>query len=77
MFVITGIILNSLGFAYVKKPGGGLGIGTLDQRDFQREMYRRDDSDTSSKKIGDVKTISRTNNIVELGGDAYVKNWLS
>ena len=76
MFVITGIILNSLGFAYVEKPGGGLGIGTLDQREFQREMYRRDDS-TSSKKIGDVKTISRTNNIVELGGDAYVKNWLS
>ena len=25
MFVITGIILNSLGFAYVEKPGGGLG----------------------------------------------------
>ncbi len=75
MFVITGIILNSLGFAYVEKPGGGLGVGTLDQREFQREMYRRDDSDNSSKKIGN--TISRTNNIVELGGDAYVKNWLS
>lgn len=77
MFVITGIILNSLGFAYVEKPGGGLGIGTLDQREFQREMYRRDDSDTSSKKIGDVKTISRANNIAGLGGDAYIKNWLS
>ena len=76
-FVITGIILNSFGFAYVEKPGGGLGIGTLDQREFQREMYRRDDGDSSSKKIGDVKTISRTNNIVGLGGDAYVKNWLS
>jgi hypothetical protein len=25
MFVITGIILNSFGFAYVEKPGGGLG----------------------------------------------------
>ena len=68
MFVITGIILNSMGFAYVEKPGGGLGIGTLDQREFQREMYRRDDGDTSSKKIGDVKTISRTNNVDELGG---------
>ena len=40
-------------------------------------MYRRDDSDTSSKKIGDVKTISKTNNIAGLSGDAYVKNWLS
>ena len=40
-------------------------------------MYRRDDGDTSSKKIGDVKTISRTNNMVGLGGDAYVKNWLT
>lgn len=79
MFVITGIILNSFGFAYVEKPGGGLGIGTLDQREFQREMYRRDDGDTaSSKKIGDdAKTISKTNNIAGLGGDAYVKNWLS
>eukprot|EP00985_Skeletonema_marinoi_P003396 scaffold1455_cov94-Skeletonema_marinoi.AAC.2 len=31
-FVVTGIVLNSLGFAWVKKPEGGLGIGTLDQQ---------------------------------------------
>ncbi|KAL7454102.1 hypothetical protein ACHAWC_008521 [Mediolabrus comicus] len=37
MFVITGIILNSLGFAYVEKPGGGLGIGTLDQESFKEK----------------------------------------
>ena len=28
-FVIVGIVLNTLGYAYVRDPGGGIGIGTL------------------------------------------------
>mmetsp|Transcript_25672 Transcript_25672/g.47210 ORF Transcript_25672/g.47210 Transcript_25672/m.47210 type:complete len:210 (-) Transcript_25672:120-749(-) len=39
-FVIGGFILNTVGFAWVKNPSGGIGIGTLDERDFQREIMR-------------------------------------
>lgn len=39
-FVIGGIILNSVGYAWVKDPAGGIGVGTLDKRDFQREIQR-------------------------------------
>jgi hypothetical protein len=28
-FVIGGIILNALGYAWVRDPSGGIGIGTL------------------------------------------------
>ena len=28
-FVIVGIVLNTLGYAYVRDPSGGIGIGTL------------------------------------------------
>ena len=28
-FVIVGIILNTLGYAYIRDPSGGIGIGTL------------------------------------------------
>lgn len=69
-FVVTGIILNSLGFAWVKNPEGGLGIGTLDQRDFQREMYRR-----SSGGNGDARTISRAD--YSVGGEEYIQKWIS
>ena len=51
-FVITGIVLNSLGFAWVERPEGGIGVGTLDQRDFQREMNKR--VDVSSKTISRI-----------------------
>ena len=40
LFVAGGIVLNQLGLAYVKDPSGGLGIGSLDERDFQREVIR-------------------------------------
>lgn len=39
LFVIVGIILNQLGYAYIRDPTGGIGVGTLDERDFQRELY--------------------------------------
>ena len=40
LFVAGGIILNQLGLAYIKAPSGGIGIGSLDERDFQREIIR-------------------------------------
>jgi len=41
-FVIGGFVLNSVGYAWVKNPAGGLGVGTLDERDFQREIMREE-----------------------------------
>ena len=67
-FVVTGIVLNSLGFAWVKNPEGGLGIGTLDQRDFQREMYRR------SSGSDDVRSVSRVD--YSVGGEKYIQKWI-
>ena len=60
-FVVTGVILNSLGYAWIERPEGGLGIGTLDQRDFQREMYRRS---SSSSTDGGGKKVDASSNIV-------------
>jgi len=40
LFVAGGIILNQFGLAYIKDPSGGIGIGSLDERDFQREVLR-------------------------------------
>lgn len=40
LFVGGGIILNSLGYAWVRDPSGGIGVGTLDERAFQREVMR-------------------------------------
>ncbi|KAL7495240.1 hypothetical protein ACHAWT_004712 [Skeletonema menzelii] len=78
-FVVTGIILNSLGFAWVKRPEGGLGIGTLDQRDFQREMYRR--SSSSSSDVG-RKKVDASSNIVSrvynnAAGKGFIQKWAS
>ncbi len=71
-FVISGILLNSLGFAWISKPEGGIGIGTLDQRNFQRELYRR---------VEDTKDDDAKNNIVSRAyyndaGEGYVKKWV-
>lgn len=78
-FVITGIILNAFGFAWVQNPEGGIGIGTLDQRDFQRELYRRvDDNDGGkTKDYANNHIISRLyyNNYDD--GEGYVRKWLS
>ncbi len=40
LFVVGGIALNQLGLAYIQDPSGGIGIGSLDERDFQREVIR-------------------------------------
>ena len=50
LFVVSGIILNQLGLAYVKDPSGGIGIGSLDERDFQREVLREGRMMNNAKK---------------------------
>lgn len=40
LFVGVGLILNAVGYAWVKDPSGGLGVGTLDERAFQKEIMR-------------------------------------
>ena len=52
IFVVTGIILNQLGYAWVQDPSGGIGIGTLDQSNFQREVMR----EGRRKDADDVET---------------------
>jgi hypothetical protein len=76
-FVVTGVILNSLGYAWVKRPEGGLGIGTLDQRDFQREMYRRSSTDGGGGKKVDASSniVSRVYNNDDAQG--FIKKWVS
>ena len=76
-FVVTGVILNSLGYAWIERPEGGLGIGTLDQRDFQREMYRR-----STSSDGDGKKVHASSNIVSRvynndGAEGFIQRWVS
>ncbi|KAL7552551.1 hypothetical protein ACHAWF_015782 [Thalassiosira exigua] len=58
-FVIGGIILNSLGYAWVRDPAGGIGVGTVDERNFQREVMRErrrepeeESKPTSSSSVG-------------------------
>jgi hypothetical protein len=50
LFVVSGIILNQLGLAYVKDPSGGIRIGSLDERDFQREVLREGRMMNNAKK---------------------------
>lgn len=40
LFVGGGIILNALGFAWVRDPSGGIKVGTMDEREFQKEVMR-------------------------------------
>ena len=40
LFVISGFVLNQTGYAWVRDPAGGLRIGTLDERNFQREVLK-------------------------------------
>merc|ERR1719291_164769 len=39
-FVVVGLLLNQFGLAWVRDPSGGVSIGTLDERDFQREVAK-------------------------------------
>lgn len=52
LFVISGFVLNQTGFAWVRDPSGGVRIGTLDERDFQKEIIkeRRQSNDEVGKE---------------------------
>ncbi|KAL3782415.1 hypothetical protein ACHAW5_010305 [Stephanodiscus triporus] len=55
IFVVCGVVLNQLGYAYVKDPAGGIRIGSLDERDFQVEVVkegRRRWTEEDAKKGG-------------------------
>ncbi|KAL9179397.1 hypothetical protein ACHAXT_008687 [Thalassiosira profunda] len=69
LFVGGGIILNSLGYAWVKDPSGGIGIGTLDERDFQKEVMREKRKGLDENKEA---TLSKA-----MGGIAneYIARW--
>lgn len=71
MFVVGGAILPYFGVAYVRKPEGGIGIGTLDERDFQRELRRKD---TLSRKESKPITISISRSSEETNG--HIVSWL-
>ena len=71
MFVVGGAILPYFGFAYVRKPEGGIRIGTLDERDFQRELMRKD---TQSRKESKPTTISISRSSEETNG--HIVSWL-
>jgi len=71
MFVVGGAILPYFGFAYVRKPEGGIRIGTLDERDFQRELMRKD---TLSRKESKPTTISISRSSEETNG--HIVSWL-
>ena len=70
-FVFGGIILNQLGYAWVKSPSGGLGVGTLDQRDFQREMMRGSSRVKGTNEEIPSVPISRIENT-----NNHIFNWL-
>jgi hypothetical protein len=72
MFVLGGAILPYFGFAYVRKPEGGIGIGSLDERDFQRELMRKDD--TPSRKESKPTTIISISHLDETNG--HIISWL-
>ncbi|KAL7440604.1 hypothetical protein ACHAXH_004662 [Discostella pseudostelligera] len=69
LFVAGGIILNQFGLAYIKDPSGGIGIGSLDERDFQREVLREGRTIKTADAERTVSMISKdiaTNYIVNL-----------
>ena len=75
-FVITGVVLNSMGLAFVPRNGGGIGVGTLEERDFQREMLRRDDNDGGKTKDDASIIISRAYGNDNAGDEYIIKKWV-
>ena len=73
LFVGGGIILNALGYAWVKDPSGGLGVGTLDERDFQREVIR--EQRRANKEMAEEQP---TTTVSKLGNpnNNYISSWL-
>mmetsp|Transcript_24676 Transcript_24676/g.37568 ORF Transcript_24676/g.37568 Transcript_24676/m.37568 type:complete len:213 (-) Transcript_24676:490-1128(-) len=70
-FVIGGFVLNSVGFAWVKDPSGGIGIGTLDERDFQREIVRERRKDIKGEKKPPLTAPD-----IDIANKAKVVSWL-
>lgn len=68
MFVVGGAILPYFGFAYVRKPEGGIGIGSLDARDFQRELMRKDTEEIKPNTVSISRSSEETN--------GYIIGWL-
>ena len=68
-FVAVGFIANILGYAWVAAPGGGLKIGTLEERDFQREMIKEKRRAEAEKD--DLVSMSRIQS-----SDNHILNWL-
>ena len=65
-FVAVGFIANILGYAWVADPSGGLKIGTLEERDFQREMIReKRKAETEKDKTVTISSL-----------DNHVLSWL-
>ena len=67
-FVAVGFIANILGYAWVADPSGGLKIGTLEERDFQREMIKEKRRAEAEKEEVALSRIQRSDN--------HVLNWL-
>eukprot|EP00580_Thalassiosira_gravida_P012696 CAMPEP_0201629430 /NCGR_PEP_ID=MMETSP0493-20130528/4106_1 /ASSEMBLY_ACC=CAM_ASM_000838 /TAXON_ID=420259 /ORGANISM="Thalassiosira gravida, Strain GMp14c1" /LENGTH=200 /DNA_ID=CAMNT_0048100437 /DNA_START=6 /DNA_END=608 /DNA_ORIENTATION=- len=70
-FVIGGFVLNSVGFAWVKDPSGGIGIGSLDERDFQREIIRERRKDTEGEKKPPLAAPE-----IDIANKAQVVSWV-
>ena len=67
-FVAVGFIANILGYAWVADPSGGLKIGTLEERDFQREMIkekRRAEAEKEEVALSRIQSL-----------DNHVLSWL-
>lgn len=60
LFVIGGVVLPYFGLAYVRNPAGGIGIGSLDERDFQREVMRKETRNKDVDKPTTLSTIMRS-----------------
>ena len=70
-FVAVGFIANILGYAWVADPSGGLKIGTLEERDFQREMIKEKRRAEAEKEEPVTISLSRIQSL-----DNHVLSWL-
>ena len=67
-FVAVGVIANILGYAWVADPSGGLKIGSLEERDFQREMIKEKRRAETEKEEVALSRIQSSDN--------HVLSWL-
>lgn len=68
-FVIVGFSLNLVGYGFVRDESGfGLRIGTMDERNFQREVYGRRTAKEETKAISSLSPTGR--------GQDSISSWL-